>query len=111
MGACTTTNPHQVTTSVVHPLSVKPDRSAETMTEEELKELLEETFRKFDKDNDDFLNYEEVQELVKQSFFEVQGKRPSMTLKEATGQFMRFVDTNQDGKIDRKEFYTFYKSR
>jgi Ca2+-binding EF-hand superfamily protein len=77
--------------------------------EKELRRMLDEAFEYFDRDGNNILDFEEVKRIVKFSYDNVGGKTPGASVEEAAMEFMREVDQNQDGKIDREEFMRFYK--
>jgi hypothetical protein len=78
----------------------------ESLSDSELRVIINDLFDCFDIDHDEFLDYAEVRSLVEHSF-RVKG-RAAESIDEATKRFMERADYDHDGKIGKEELYRFY---
>ena len=72
-----------------------------TVTDRELRKVLNKLFDRLDHNNNDFLNLQEVEEMMRQAHMKINVKVREGKVREDALEFMREADKKNDGLIDR----------
>ena len=114
MGTCTSEDVIKSKQKQAKKTQTKPKmRSARTMDENSMKNTIDECFDKFDRNHDGFLDYYEVIELVKHSYGQSGKKNEGQSIGEyrnAAKKLMTNLRLEDESRINRQEFYRFYKN-
>jgi Ca2+-binding EF-hand superfamily protein len=81
------------------------------MDEDEFKKVVNVLFDEYDNDKDGTLEREEVQLMIKDLGQRKQRNMTAESLNKYVTEYIKKADTNRDGKINKDEFYNFYRAR
>jgi hypothetical protein len=107
MGICRSTEDflHEKTTPKAAPMRA---RLVPSIPEDKLRKVLDDLFTSFDANGDNFLDLREVEAMM--SYAHRRKNAPSaISAHDEALSFMREADKKRDGRIDREEFFWFYK--
>lgn len=74
-----------------------------------LREIIQDLFAKFDKDQDGYLNSEEVQEMIKFTFLKRSQSKSGEFLEKAADRLSIKIAEDKEGKISPEELFKFFK--
>ena len=88
-------------------------RTSRTMNENSMKTTIDECFDRFDRNHDGFLDFYEVVGLVRHSYDQsgqTKGRQSNEEYRSHARNLMKNLNLEDESRINREEFYKFYKN-
>jgi len=76
-------------------------------TERQLRDAIDDIFRKYDKDSNGFLDFSEVKVIIMDAFKSMNAQRNISD--SDVKKFLGIVDRNSDGRISKEELFEIFK--